>query len=405
MSKQNFRKKISITDQIKHLCLSLYASGNRLEDEFWEKKILQIIQKNFSIKKQKILNKTLTVLQKENVHAYASLMELIESSTQTFNISFEKNKEESFQTILIAAPILVWTTHQIPSGTITKELTKKIHHAFSSYILSENGKTIFYQHIFASEELPENHSNVFEVTKRLSKALIQNKHTIKTKQKITPESNVYIDIRYLIGLIAVPANEALFRWQTVNVHGNYYTQTECLANWQNAIHTILLEYFSDCSFKALLPNAFYAACREANEEIRSHTITHAINYLANTLQIERNNLRAIIGGFGEKNIEEFRISLTKKGDNKYIYHGIIWPIYPHEMLETEEQLDYATESELNNIKKILITAGIKDIRHHPNFFQITFLEENQIPLFPNGFGELRPAELPIRQENILKALH
>lgn len=405
MSKLNSKKKPSVIEKLKNLCLSLYASRDRIEDNFWENQILQFLQPNFSAKKQKILDQTLDLLQKENSHAYASLMELVENSTQTLCLP-SRTKDENIQTLLIASPILAWTSYQIPSGKISVQFIKIFQNAFVNYITAPNTKTIFYRHLFANEDLPESHLGVFQLTKKLSNALSQNKTPPLYKQKITDSSYTFTDIRYVVGLVAAPIGQPLFRWQTFNPNGYYFTQEECLANWRNATQNILSKYFVGCEFKAMLPNAFYSACRGANEEIRSHTITHAVNYLADILKTETQNLRAIIGGFGEETIEEFRIGLTKHGDNKNIYHGIIWPLYQNDEYANNQQINDINELTLEKIKKTLKDTGIKEIRYHPNCFNIDFLEEeNHTPLFPNAFGELIFAELPIGQEKAYHHFH
>lgn len=406
MSKLDSKKKLSTVEKLRNLCLSLQASSDQIEDVFWEKKILDLLQTEFSPRKQKILDKTLDLLQKESPDAYSTLIELIETSTQALCISSNINANEKVQTLLIASPILVWTGYKIPSGTLSIEIAQKLQKAFNDFILASESQSVFYRHLFTSEDLPESHIEIFQLTKKLGKSLHRKQYLTKNKQKTKESPNTFTDIRYIIGLVGVTPGSALFQWQTTNSDGVYLTKETCLANWENALHSIFNSYFIGCEFKSILPNAFYSACREANEEIRSHTIIHAVNYLAEILSIETENLRAVIGGFGEETIEEFRIGLTKRGDNKNIYHGIIWPLYQNEEFTNKQQIDDINELTLEKIKKILKNAGVKEIRHHPNFFNLEYLdEEGNAPLFPNGFGELSFAELPTEDEKASNQFH
>ena len=90
--------------------------------------------------------------------------------------------------------------------------------------------------------------------------------------------------------------EPLFGWQA-SLHPA--ERAEALAHWRTQATPNIVSLLPGCGVELLLPEAYYVACREADKEIRPASIRAAVNYLTQTLGVEANSLRAIIGGFSE----------------------------------------------------------------------------------------------------------
>lgn len=399
-----------VVNSLKNLCLSLYASGDRIEDQFWEKHIFDLIHHLLSDNNQAILDEAIDAVQAVNPSACAGLLELIETSTQT--IRFLNKDGQPWQGLLIVAPILAWTNYHIPAGKLPTKTMLAFKQAIANHIAAENTINIFSPYLYINEDLPESHIDIHHFTKKLAQSITENKAltsrpptnqvasvlpkpvsalTSKTVSFVAPAA--YADIRYLIGLIAAPENSPLFRWQTMDNNSDFIRRTDCLLAWQSTLHQLLAKQFVGCEFETLLPDAFYSVCRDANERIRTLAVKHAVRYLADALHIDPVELRAIIGGFGNGSIEEYRIGLTRRGDNENICHGVIWPLYGIEGLSVDETNQLNNES-LDQIKSQLREVGIKEIRHHADCLELEYDDDYADQMFLNGLGELRHAGLP-----------
>ncbi|MFP3741048.1 DUF2863 family protein, partial [Burkholderia sp. SIMBA_019] len=65
------------------------------------------------------------------------------------------------------------------------------------------------------------------------------------------------------------------------------------------------------------------------ERVRPHTVRTAVRYLFDTIGAAPQELRAVVAGFGERRIDEYRVGFTRRGSNEVIY-GVVWPLYGRE---------------------------------------------------------------------------
>jgi hypothetical protein len=91
------------------------------------------------------------------------------------------------------------------------------------------------------------------------------------------------------------------------------------------------------------------------------------------------SLRAVIGAFHDKRLEEYRIGFGPR-DGDAIYHGVVWPL-----LGIEDE----TTDVIGEIEAVLRKCGIKDIVVLDQQFPYEFCDDCGAPLYPNNEGEVR----------------
>jgi hypothetical protein len=110
----------------------------------------------------------------------------------------------------------------------------------------------------------------------------------------------------------------------------------------------------------------------------------SVAFLQTTLNVAPDTLRAIIGPFYDRRLEEFRIGFGPTSGDE-IYHGVVWPLLGAE--------DEASETAAQ-IEEVLRACGIQNVVTLDHRFPFEFCDECGVPLYPNAEGEVVHAELP-----------
>jgi hypothetical protein len=207
-----------------------------------------------------------------------------------------------------------------------------------------------------------------------------------------PETNQFLsDTRYLIGAIAVPRGMPLFRWN----ESDSCTRETALKEWMKQGGPCLEPLLTGCAFQTLLADAYHAACRTADMASRPYSLRASVAFLQTTLGKSAESLRAVIGGFHDKRLEEYRIGFGPR-DDESIFHGVIWPLLGAE----DESTDVIGE-----IENLLRESGIKEVLAHHQQFPFEFCDDCGAPLYPNVEGETVHAELPETANEPSQTLH
>src|SRR5919112_5712667 len=97
------------------LSLGLNASGSLTEDRFWESEMSAVVAKLLENGNDAPIDGALDHLYQTNLGAYDTLIELVENESESVASTHDGRE---WQSLLIAAPIVVWSKYAIPSGTI-----------------------------------------------------------------------------------------------------------------------------------------------------------------------------------------------------------------------------------------------------------------------------------------------
>lgn len=381
-------------DKLVSLSLALFASSSRTEKHFWETKLDALLAKIIRNGNQTTLDVALDHLQKNHPGAYSALADMAEIHSESFVIEHDYMQYEG---LLIAAPVLAWTRYVIPSGLLKADVADKLRMHLQTYVLANNTCVAMAPYLYSIDQLPRHHVATWRIAQQLAQAAINGNNTRINFGELPKTSPILADPRFLLAVIAAPIGTPLFRWQQEE-HGTRIERNQCLEQWARHGGANLAFMLPGCEFECLLPDAYYAACRDADERVRPHTVRTALRYLYDTTGAAPQNLRAVVAGFGERRIDEFRIGFTRRGNNDVIY-GVVWPLYRHTYSAIDidgepSSEERVTDSQFEAIILLLKETGVTDIRRHADRFDPEYCDDCGTPLYADPLGEIVHAEMP-----------
>jgi len=383
------RKRISAdATELGRLATGLAESGGKLEDAFWEKQLAERVDKLLQDGAEDDLNASLDRLFDSHAAAHDCLADAIESSAESCVLT---HQGQDFDILLFNVPLLAWSRFSIPAGTIPKSTLQTLKVHLGAHVFSAAAQIALADYLYSPDQLPRSFVDTWQLMRDLGGAALCN-NALKLDVSTLPETNQFLsDTRYLIGAIAVPKGMPLFRWnETENC-----TRETALKEWVKQGGPCLEPLLTGCAFQTLLADAYHAACRTADMASRPYSLRASVAFLQTTLGKPAESLRAIIGGFHDKRLEEYRISFGPR-DEDTIFHGVIWPLLGAE----DETTDVVSE-----IETLLRESGIKEILAHSQQFPFEFCDDCGAPLYPNVEGDAVHAELPEQNNAPSQTLH
>lgn len=383
------RKRVSAdAAELGRLALCLAESGGRLEDSFWERQLADLVEKLLLNGAEDDLNAALDRLFDAHAAAHDALADTIEACAES---SVVTHQGEEYDVLLFNAPILAWSRFSIPAGTIAKSTLQTLSVQLGAHAFSAKARIALADFLYSPDQLPRSFVDTWQLMRDLgSAALAGTPH--KVDIETMPETNQFLsDTRYLLGAVVVPRGQALFRWNEAD--GG--TRETALKEWMKQGGPSLEPLLTGCAFQPLLADAYHGACRTADLASRPYSLRASVAFLQTSLGKPAEALRAVIGGFHDQRLEEYRIGFGAR-DSEAIYHGVVWPLLGSE----DENTDSTGE-----IEGLLREAGIKDIVVHNQQFPFEFCDDCGAPLYPNADGDTVHAEMPEAPASASQSLH
>jgi len=401
ISKSSSNKLSGDSQRLVSIAQGMAQAGSRLEERTWEHALDTLIHKTLKSGHQEAVDAALEHLFKSDLSAYDTLMEAVEAGSESCAVEHEG---VHYHALLIAVPVLAWTRFSIASGPITDELRTTLCAHLHGHLLASDTRLAMVPTLFAIDQLPRSHAETFALTQRLAQATV--KGTPLRPLANAPETAPFLaDTRYLLAVVAAPAGAPLFSWQAT-LHPS--ERVQAYEHWRKQASPNIASLLPGCGIELLMPEAYYVACREADKQIRPASIRAAVHFLTNTLGVEANALRAIIGGFSEDpvtgQVDEYRVGFALRQNPEIIY-GVVWPLYgpededesaviSFESLTTPEILETDLRTPLEEIVALLRSCGITHIKRHSEHFPMEFCDDCGAPLYPDAEAELVHAEMP-----------
>ncbi|MFC0697017.1 DUF2863 family protein [Paraburkholderia humisilvae] len=380
-------------DKLVGLSLALFASGSRTEDRFWEAKLDAMLAKIVRNGNQTTLDAALDHLQQNHPDAYGALADMAETHSESLIVEHEG---ATYEALLIAAPVLAWTRYAIPSGALKGEASDALRAHLQAHVLAADTRVAMAPFLYSIDQLPRHHVETWRLAQQLTQAAMSGGNAKINFGELPETSPILADPRFLLAVVAAPVGAPVFRWQEEE-HGTRIERGQCLEQWAAQGGANLSVVLPGCEFECLLPDAYYSACRDADERVRPHTVRTAVRYLFDTIGAAPQELRAVVAGFGERRIDEYRIGFTRRGSNDVIY-GVVWPLYGRENgdpgIDEEPQEPGTEEGPLEEIVTLLKETGITDIRRHAGRFEPEYCDDCGVPLYADPLGEIVHAEMP-----------
>jgi hypothetical protein len=369
--------------------LALAASGSKVEDNFWEKKLFERLNRLLTHQHQAILDAALDQTFKSQTPAFEILADAIETAAESMVYESQNTK---YDVLLVAIPIIAQTRYAIPSGSMKTRLVAETVEHLKAFVLSNEAKLSIVPWLYSIDQIPQSHTHTRQLMEKMAQSAV-DQTDVTYELKGMPETvHVLADPRFILCAVATQQGKPMFVWQEDEVERVERNISQ--KRWQASMHPVLSELLPGCEFELMLPDAFFTNCREADKRVRPLSLIAAVNYLESTLGVSPVELSCVIAPFGKEITDEFRISFAIKGHPEIIY-GVVWPLYDREMVSTED-IDNGghSNSTIELISDTLHVAGVGDVFKHAMLFTPEMCEDCGVPLFANRSADIVHAEMP-----------
>ncbi len=363
-------------EQLARLAAGLAVSSSRIEDAFWEDRLAAAVDRQLRTGNEETLNLALDHLFGANGRAYDALADLIESRAESGVLGTGGGE---FDVALFAAPLLAWSRFTIPSGSLTAGTLAVARTQLQAHVLASGTKFALADFLFSPDQLPRGFVETYRLANQLAKAASEGRDAHIDPRQLPETTRFISDTRYLIGAVATPRGQALFRWQEEDG-----SREQAATQWAAQGGAALQPLFTGCALEPLLPDAFHAACRNADQGLRIYALRAAVAFLQTVLNVRPQQLRAVVAPFHEERLEEYRIGFTQ-ADASQVVHGVVWPL-----LGAEDE----TSDCVNQIEAVLEEAGVGSVITLEHRFPLEFCDDCGMPMYPTPEGETSHAELP-----------
>ncbi|HXF77454.1 MAG TPA: DUF2863 family protein [Usitatibacter sp.] len=363
------------------LANGLNASGSLTEDRFWETGMSTLVARLLENGNDAPIDGALDHLYQTNLGAYDTLIEIVESESESVAVM---QGDRAWQALLVAAPIVAWSKYAIASGGIARDEAETLRVQLQAHVLAEGARVTLVPYLYSIDQLPRHFSELRKLTARLGDAAITGEVPRLDFARLPETAHLLADTRFLVACAAVPRGQPLFRWQ--EDASGHAGRTGSLEQWIGQARPTLAKLLPGCVFECLLPDAYYVNCRESDRRVRPFGIRAAVSFLENALKSKAAELRAVVAGFGEERVDEYRIAFSR-GDGSEVAHGVVWPLYGRED-------ETARPGPQDEVVEQLAQCGVTQVSRLPGTFTPEYCEDCGAPLFANAEGEIVHAELP-----------
>lgn len=356
-------------------------AGSRYEDIFWEREIIALGSKLMAAGQDSIieaaLDSTLDSSLESDLDTHETLISFCEAAAECSSVDVNG---ASFDTLLIAMPMVAWSRYAIASGplsmtavksdTVTNKTVGALLAALHTHILAKDAQACMSPYLYSIDQMPISFSGVHKLAQKLTHAAINNTQPSFDYAKLPAAADLLADVRFLIAGVSVPEGAPLFRWQA-DVAIN---RDACAATWTTEAKPLMAGLLPGCEFECLLPDAYFVSCREADRRVRPYAIRSAVAFLETSLKVKPEKVHAVVAAVGEKAVTEFRISFITPGQSDVV-HGSIWPVFSAEEDESE-------------IIRVLRECKVGNIITPEGMFDAEHCDDCGAPLFANADSEM-----------------
>ncbi|GAA5159997.1 DUF2863 family protein [Viridibacterium curvum] len=356
------------------LANGLAESGSRAEDMFWDSRLGEAVDEILHDDGEDILNAALDHLYASNPPAHDALADAVESRSESG--AAEPSHQ---QALLIAAPVLAWSRFNIPATVLSASVLANLRVHLSAHVLAANVKLGLANVLFSPEQLPQGYCETSRFAADLSQVAMRNRD-LQIDAETLPEAARFLsDVRYVVAAVVADPGAPLFRWQEKDG-----SRESAAAQWRTQGGASLNSALPGCAMELVLPDAYFAASRQADRASRPYSIRASVAFLSTTLNVAPGELRAVVGPFHDRQLEEYRIGFTTL-HSPAVVHGVVWPLLGIE----DDNADVPQQ-----IEQCLRECGITQIVQLDQRFPMEYCDDCGAPMYPGPDGEVAHAELP-----------
>ena len=286
------------------LANGLNASGSLTEDRYWEAQMSALVAKLLENGNDAPIDGALDHLYQTNLGAYDTLIELVENESESLLVT---EGDTAWQALLIAVPIVAWSKYSIPSGPIGRAEADALRVQLQAHVLSDPARLAVVPYLYSIDHLPRHFSELRRLSARLAESAVANESPRLDLSRLPETAHLLADTRFVVACVAVPRGSAIFRWQ--EDASGHAGRAGSLEQWILQARPTLAKLLPGCVFECLLPDAYYVNCRESDRRVRPFGIRAAVAFLENSLKAKPADLKAVVAGFGDERIDEYRVAL------------------------------------------------------------------------------------------------
>jgi Protein of unknown function (DUF2863) len=364
----------------------LSESGSRIEDQLWQRRLIELINERLARRSDDAIEAALEELSSTSQRAYDDLADIGESCAESTLVEADGRPHE---VLLLALPLLAWSRYRLPTTTLSAGIVESLTAQLSGHLLARDARVAIADHLYSIDQLPEAFSDVRRLTEQLGDAAVERIALHVDPKKLREPIAMLADTRYVLAAVATPVGGPLFHWQELGVDPD--AKIEALTAFREQVSNVLQPVMTGCRFRVLSPNAFHAALRYADRELREFSLEAAVAYLKLAYDFSPGGLAAAYGIFADQNGAagaEVRVGLAKATDEDDVVEGVVWPLLGDEEEQTMEE-----------VEKALRAVGVVKAVAHSHRFPLEFCDDCGAPLFPNTAGHVVHAEPPEEAED------
>jgi hypothetical protein len=366
------------TATLAKLARRLSESGSRIEDMLWERRLVELLNDRLTRGFADSIDTALEDLSTTDPRAYDDLADLAESCSESATIDIDGRPHDA---LLLAIPLLAWSRYKLPASSLAPTMVDNIVVQFTGHLAARGTRLAVADYLYSIDQLPESLGEVHDTAHALFAAAVEGK-----RMKIDPKSlrepvSMLADTRYLLAALITPQGQALFHWQETGVDPD--AKQAALTTFCAQADSALQPLMTGCRYRVLPPNAFHAALRNADRDLREFSVEAATSYLKLAYDMAPADLQATVAAFEDKEVEEMRIGMSNKADDDAVIEGVVWPLLGDDEEKAQEDIEAA-----------LRKNGITRLNVHTHRFPLEFCDDCGAPLFPNPSGHAVHTEPP-----------
>jgi len=373
-------------DALVKMARRLAESGSRLEDQLWQRRLIEVINDRLARRSDDAIEAALDDLARTSQRAYDDLADLAESCAESTLIEMEGKPHD---VLLLALPLLAWSRYKLPTTTLSTAVLDNLRTQLQAHLAARPARVALADYLFAIDQLPEAFSDVRRLTEQLGDAAAEGVMLHVDPKKLREPVGMLADTRYLIAAIATPAGSPLFHWQELGVDPD--AKIAALSAFREQAAPVLQPALTGCRFRLLSPTAFHSGLRFADRELRQFSLEAAVAFLKLAYDFSPQMLSAAAGLFEDpqgNSGAEVRIGIAKATDDDAVIEGVVWPL----LGDDEDQT-------MDDVEKALVALGLNRSVMHAHRFPLEFCDDCGAPMFPNAAGHVVHAEPPDEAED------
>jgi hypothetical protein len=360
------------------LARRLSESGSRIEDLLWERRLVELVNDRLTRGFADAIEAALDDLSRTNARAYDDLADLAESCAESASIEIDSKPHDA---LLIAVPLLAWSRYRLPATTLSSALVDNVAVQITGHLAARGTRLAVADYLYSIDQLPESLGEVHDAAHALFAAAAQGKRMKIDAKSLREPVAMLADTRYLLAALIAPQGQALYHWQETGVDPD--SKVGAVTTFCEQMGGVLQPLMMGCRYRVLPPNAFHAALRNADRDLREFSVEAAASYLKLAYDIGPSQLQATVAAFEDRRVEEIRIGISKSTDEDAVIEGVVWPLLGDDEEKAQEEIEVA-----------LRQHGITRINAHAQRFPLEYCDDCGAPLFPNAAGHAVHAEPP-----------